>query len=85
MTGKKKDQDQAATSGPRPDEGTTYQPADVPGPFTIIRNIRKADPRRPNVNNITLDAGVKVLAGETGQCTPAQAAILVERGHAEIV
>jgi len=53
--------------------------------LVTILNCRKADPRRPNVNKITLEAGVTVKAGETGQCSDEIAAVLVERGHAEIV
>lgn len=53
--------------------------------LVTVRNTRKADPRRPNVNGITLDAGVKVLAGETGQCSEAIANSLVELGYAKIV
>ena len=57
----------------------------LPGHAVSIRNIRKADPRRPMVNKITLEAGVELRAGEVCDCAHDMALELVARGWVEIL
>ena len=57
----------------------------LPGHSVSIRNISKADPRRPTPHKITLEVGVELKAGEVCDCAHDMALVLVERGWVEIL